>query len=59
LAKFYLPDNTYTLNCNQVREAIEKLSDTLNIDFSEAKITRLDVSANLLKINIADYLTYS
>lgn len=48
LAKFYLPDNTYTLNRNQVKEALEKLSDTLKIDFSEAKITRLDVSTNFI-----------
>jgi hypothetical protein len=36
-----------------VREAIEKLSDTLNIDFSEAKITRLDVSTNFIMQNQA------
>lgn len=53
LAKFYLPDNTYTLNRSQVKEAIEKLSDTLNIDFSKAKITRLDVSTNFIMQNQA------
>lgn len=53
LAKFYLPDNTYTLNRSQVKEAIEKLSDTLKINFSEAKITRLDVSTNFIMQNQA------
>jgi hypothetical protein len=48
LAKFLLPDNTFTLNRHQVREAIEKLSDTLKIDVSEAKITRIDVSTNFI-----------
>jgi hypothetical protein len=48
LAKFLLPDNTYTLNRQQVREAIEKLSDTLKIDISQAKITRIDVSTNFI-----------
>lgn len=51
LAKFYLPDNTYTLNRHQVKEAIEKLSDTLHIDVSEGKITRLDVSTNFIMRN--------
>jgi hypothetical protein len=53
LAKFYFPDNTYTLNCKQVKQAIEKLSDTLRIDISEAKITRLDVSTNFIMRNKA------
>jgi len=48
LAKFYLPDNTFTLNQCQVREAMEKLSDTLKIDISEAKVTRIDVSTNFI-----------
>jgi hypothetical protein len=48
LAKFLLPDNTFTLNRHQVKEAIEKLSDTLKIDISEAKITRIDVSTNFI-----------
>lgn len=48
LAKFFFPDNTYTLNRHQVREAIEKLSDRLHLPLMEAKATRIDVSANFI-----------
>lgn len=48
LAKFFLPDNTYTLNRKQVKEAIEKLSDMLKINVSQAKITRIDISTNFI-----------
>lgn len=56
LSKFYLTDNIYTLNRNQVKEAVEKLSDTLKVDFSTAKINRIDISANLIMHNqVAQY----
>lgn len=48
LAKFLLPDNTYTLNRHQVKDAICKLSDSLHIDLMNASVTRLDVSANFI-----------
>jgi hypothetical protein len=56
LAKFHLPDNTYTLNRNQVKEAVSKLSDTLHLDLSQAGVTRLDVSTNfIMKHEISRY----
>ncbi len=48
LAKFYFPDNTYTLTRQYAKEAIEKLSDILHLNFNNANITRLDVSANFI-----------
>lgn len=48
LAKFFFPDNTYTLNRHQVREAIEMLSDRLHLPITEAKATRIDVSTNFI-----------
>lgn len=48
LAKFFLPDNTYTLCRNQVREAIGMLSDTLHLPLLKASITRVDLSANFM-----------
>ncbi|MDL2297317.1 hypothetical protein LJC68_09730 [Bacteroidales bacterium OttesenSCG-928-B11] len=53
LAKFYLPDNSYTLNRNQVKDAIIKLSDCLHIDLMKAKATRIDVSTNFIMQNEA------
>lgn len=48
LAKFYLPDNTYTLNRQQAKEAIEKLSDSLSLSVDRARITRIDISTNFV-----------
>lgn len=48
LAKFYFPNNTYTLNRHQVKEAIEMLSDSLSLPMSKARITRIDVSTNFI-----------
>jgi hypothetical protein len=56
LAKFYFPDNTYTLNRHQVKEAIGKLSDALHLDLLKAGVTRLDVSTNfIMKHEISCY----
>lgn len=44
LAKYFLPSNLYTLSRQSTREAIEKLSDTIHIDVSNALIRRLDIS---------------
>lgn len=46
-AAFLLPDNVITLNQEQMREALFKMSDTLHIDVSKAKLARTDVSASL------------
>lgn len=48
LAKFLLPDNTFTLTRQQSKEAIEKLSDGLSLNLSKAKVTRIDVSTNFI-----------
>lgn len=48
LAKFYFPNNTYTLNRHQVKEAIEMLSDSLSLPMNKARITRIDVSTNFI-----------
>lgn len=46
LARFYFPNNSYTLNRHQVKEAVEMLSDSLSLPMNVARITRIDVSAN-------------
>lgn len=48
LAKYYFPNNAYTLNRKQVKEAIEKLSDDLGLPINKARITRIDVSSNFI-----------
>jgi len=48
LCKFYLPDNTFTLSRNTTKDALTKLSDSLHIDFDEAKLTRIDVSTHFI-----------
>ncbi len=53
IAKFLLPDNTYTLTRHQVREAIEKLSDSLYLPVNCAKVTRIDISTNFIMSNEA------
>jgi hypothetical protein len=56
LARFYLPDNTYTLNRHLVKDAIEKLSDTLHVDLTQANVTRMDVSTSfIMKHGASDY----
>lgn len=44
LAKYYLPSNVYTLTRQTAGEALEQMSDTLHIDMTAARVTRLDVS---------------
>lgn len=55
LAKFFFPDNTYTLNRHQVREAIEMLSDRLHLPIKEAKATRIDISTNFIMSHETSY----
>ncbi|MDL2320030.1 hypothetical protein LJC45_02730 [Alistipes sp. OttesenSCG-928-B03] len=48
LAKFHLPDNTFTLTRQGTKETISDLSDALHIDLNAARITRIDVAANMI-----------
>lgn len=48
LARFFLPDNTYTLTRNLVKSAVEKLSETVGLPLDRANITRMDVSTNFI-----------
>ena len=51
LAKYYFPNNAYTLNRHQVKEAVEKLSDDLSLPMHKARITRVDVSTNFIMMH--------
>lgn len=51
LARYYFPDNTYTLNRHQVKTAIEMLSDNLSLPMDRARVTRIDVSTNFIMIH--------
>ncbi len=51
LAKFYLGDNISTLTRSDAGRAIEKLSDTIGLHINKAKVTRIDIGANLLMIH--------
>jgi len=48
LAKYFFPDNTYTLTRNNVKEAIIKMSDVLHLDMMKAMVKRIDVSTNFI-----------
>lgn len=48
LCKYYLGDNFQTLGRGDTKRAIERLSDTLHLPISEAKVTRLDVAQNFI-----------
>ena len=48
LAKFYLPDNTYTLTRKDIKEAMEKLSDDIGMNMGTAHVTRMDAAANFM-----------
>ncbi len=48
LAKYYLPDNTYTLTRKDTKEAMEKLSDDMGMNLGTAHVTRMDVAANFM-----------
>ena len=48
LAKYYLGNNTKTLNLQDVKLAIEKLSNELQLPMEKACITRLDIAGNIL-----------
>lgn len=48
LAKFMYSDNIVSLSKRTTKEAINKLSDTLNINIGEAKLTELEFGTNFL-----------
>ncbi|HRZ42180.1 MAG TPA: hypothetical protein P5228_05705 [Bacteroidales bacterium] len=48
LAKYYLTDNLHTLTRADAARAIEKLSDEVHLPINRAKITRVDLAANML-----------
>lgn len=51
LAGFYHTSNTQLVGKNEVSQAIEKLGDTLRLNMSNARVTRLDVCANFILEN--------
>ena len=48
LAKYYLGNNFQTLSQKTTSEAIEKLSDDLNLDINLCKVSRIDLSTNFI-----------
>lgn len=59
LSKFYFGNNLAHLDLESTKKAVEKLSDKLNLDFSEAIITRVDVGFSfILKKPIPKYISY-
>ena len=48
LAKYYLGNNFQTLSQKTTSEAIEKLSDVLNLDINLCKVSRIDLSTNFI-----------
>lgn len=51
ICKWYLGDNFQTMGRGDTKQAIEKLSDTLHLPFSKAKVTRLDIAQNFILKN--------
>lgn len=48
LCKWFLGDNLQTMGRGDTERAIQKLSDTLHIPVDKARVTRLDVSQNIM-----------
>jgi hypothetical protein len=48
IAKYHNGDNTITLTRRGTMEAVAHLSDTLHFDMKQARVTRIDVAANLI-----------
>lgn len=58
LAKFYFGHNLSTLDPYTCKRAIEMLSDNLQVNISEATLTRIDFGANLcLEFPVANYIS--
>lgn len=47
LASFYFGNNTLTVPRREVKNALQKLSDTLHVDMTKAEVKRLDISTSL------------
>lgn len=48
LAKYYLPDNMFTLTRSDSARAIEQMADELHLPIEQAKVTRIDFAQNFL-----------
>lgn len=48
LAKYFLPDNYHTLTRDDTRQAIEMLSDELQMPIGKAQVGRIDVAHNII-----------
>lgn len=48
LAKYYLSDNMQTLRRQDTEQAIQKLSDDLNLPIDEAQVSRVDFAHNFI-----------
>lgn len=58
LCKYYLGNNQETLTQAQIKLANEKISDTLHINISDAKVTRFDIAENYeLEYPVKTYLS--
>jgi hypothetical protein len=51
VASFFNATNTQLVGRTEISQAVEKLGDTLNINMSNAKVTRLDVCSNFITQN--------
>lgn len=59
LPKSVFNDNIHTLTRSATQQAIEKISDTIHIDFNAAKVTRVDISTVIpTKRPPTDYYSY-
>ncbi len=47
LPEWFLSDNLQTINRQQTKQAIEKLSDSLSLPMARARVKRIDTAANL------------
>lgn len=58
ISRFFYGDNQYSLNFFTLREAIDKLSNELGIDFYSAKVLKVHIAENLmLECNVRDYFS--
>lgn len=59
ISKFYFGNNIQTLSLQQTKEAIQMLSDKLQLSLFQAKITRIDIGAVLITKHIpASYFKF-
>ncbi|MDR0732986.1 MAG: hypothetical protein LBF08_02835 [Dysgonamonadaceae bacterium] len=59
LSKYYFGDNLQSLTRRDTKQAIDKLSDLIHLDFRKAKVTRFDIAGNILtQRQPADYYPY-